>query len=89
MTTAISTVARQGALIRHSCVVALPVASSLIEDRRTRPAIAVLRLPLVIDVPEIVGSVIAPIVIVALALASAPTIVVTAPLVVPPVIHFG
>ena len=74
-------------------VVALPVASSLIEDRRTRPAIAVLRLPLVIGVPEIVGPVIAPIVVVALALASAPTIVVAAPPVAsscrPSSFHFG
>ena len=85
LTTAISTVARRGALITH-CVVAPLVASLLIEDRRTRPAIALLRLPLVIGVPEIVGPVIAPIVIVALALASAPTIIVAAPLVVPPVI---
>ena len=55
---------------------------------RSHPAIAVLRLPLAASVaPGIVGPVpvIAPIVPAALALASAPTFIVAAPLVMPPV----
>ncbi|EOD16225.1 hypothetical protein EMIHUDRAFT_245191 [Emiliania huxleyi CCMP1516] len=69
-----STAASRGALIAHSCIAALPlVASSFIEDRRCHPAIAGLRLAVA---PEIVGPVIAPIVPVTLALASAATVVI-------------
>jgi len=73
-----SSAARRGWLIAHSCVTAPPLC-------RPHPAHAVLRMPLsasvapvVMGAPGIMALVIALIVIIALALASGPTVIVAA-----------